>query len=61
MEENIKLTLKVSELEKTINELSLTVKELKDGVYKTSDTDVINRKFKFLQKVYDKNGTAVIN
>lgn len=55
MEEQIK------QLEEQVKLLTFKVKELSEASYKTSDTEIINKRVKFLQKVYNKDGTAVIN
>ena len=49
----------VKELSKQVSELTRKVNYTADTSYKTGDTEIINRKVKFLQQVLDKNGNVV--
>lgn len=59
MNEIDKLNIKVSLLEKKVEDLTLLVKQLSDTSYKTSRREIINREVQFMQKVYDKDGAIV--
>ena len=59
--ELIKLNMLVSKLTDRIKKLENDVKELQSDRKKFANLDVINRKVKFLQPVYNKNNTKVIN
>jgi len=54
-----KLQKTVEELTKRVDELTRKVDLTADTSYKTGDTEIINRKVKFLQQVLDKNGNVV--
>jgi archaellum component FlaC len=62
MESEIKkLQKQVSDLKKEVMTLSQYVNSLKDTTYKTNRREIINREVQFMQAVYNKAGTKVIN
>lgn len=62
MQEQInKLNKEVGELKKQVDSLTQLVKQTSDSIYKTSNKEIINHEVQFMQRVYNKNGTLVIN
>lgn len=56
-----KLKQEVESMKKELQIVTDFIKQLKGTTYKTSNTEIINREVKYLQKVYDKDGVVVIN